>query len=186
MRKSITLLQLLLIPILFLCACSKIDKDKFEKLFLIGNEIESSQKIGISYLDFNRKLQNFLSEKDLIDTDGFTKEEKSLYQLYDDLLVAYQHSHILWQLDSGDPHGNYSDFPNDYIRYEESALYDNEKIIKKLKEIYNFNVETIKYKVSGWDNYYRDHEAVNRDKAISKIWIKSSLIFSKIKKITTQ
>ena len=178
---KITKYFFLLFLLLIFDSCSKIDKDKFSNLYHTANNIEGAIKVGINYMDFSRLLQKYSSEKELIDTTKLNDEEKKLYYSFDELFTIYSHSHIIWNLDTENTFENYPNFPRKFIRYAKYTLYENEKVLKSLVTIYNLEIEKVELKLYEDYDIKRKIDAVNRDKAISKIWLSSSQIFSKIK-----
>ncbi len=179
--KIIKSVLLLFLPILFF-SCSKIDKDKFSNLYHTANDIEGAIKVGINYGDFGRLLQKYSSGKELIDTTELNDDEIKLYQLFDELFILYSHSHIIWNLDTEFTFENWSRFPREFIRYEEYPHYENEKVLKSLIRIYDLEIEKAVFKPFYDIEAVKEMDAVNRKKAINKIWSTSSKLFSEIKK----
>lgn len=170
------------IVLISLYSCSSIDKDKFKNLYLSTNEIEGAIKIGVNYGDYTRLLQKFSSEISLIDTTKLNKEENKLYRLFEKISEVYSHSHIIWKLDTENTFENWSNFPDEYICYWDAPIYKNQRILKSLIFTYGLEIEKANFRKL-YSESPRSIDAVNRNKAVSKIWSKSTLIFNDIKKI---
>lgn len=169
--------------LVLLLSCSKIDKDKFANLYQTTNDIEGAIKVGINYIDYSRLLQKVSSEKGLIDTTRLNDDEKKLYRLFDKLFIVYSHSHIIWNLDTENTFEYLPNFPREYIYYVKYPTYENAKILESLVQLYDLEIEEASFRDSVFPDVIAKRDAVNRNRAINKIWLKSSQIFSEIKKI---
>ena len=155
-------ISFMFLVILLAYGCSKtdqIEQEKFQKIYLTTNAIETSIKTGINFAGFGKKVRNLAKEISFVSDLQLNKKEKELLEKYNDLYELYKDSAILWQMKMKQASGEYRGYIN--LDQDESTRSILSPIIKK----YPFLVEDMTSL-----KYGRPGKFINADAAKQEIW----------------
>ncbi|MDH4232269.1 MAG: hypothetical protein OEW04_09615 [Nitrospirota bacterium] len=157
MQNRKPVLSLILMFVLFACACSfepDMDRGKFKKVSGAAQAVKSSLSEGASYEQFGRSLEALSNEIAALEGKVATRKEEELIKAYTTLSEVYQDGHTLWRVKL------------EFVPFgivPEGRIYvsqDVEPIVFK----YSFPVETHLYKPTG-----KQWKSISED-AIRIIW----------------